>query len=92
MTGEAERKMAKSSPNWLLGMALGIGPGVALGVSLDNPAIGISLGVSMGVAFALLFSKRTTSPDGEDANDEKPPISSSETPADGSGKTSGGDE
>lgn len=84
--------MAKSSPNWLLGMALGIGPGVALGVSLDNPAIGISLGVSMGVAFALLFSKRTASPDGEDANGENAPISSPEAPADGSGKTSGGDQ
>lgn len=84
--------MAKISPNWVLGIPLGLGPGVALGVSLGNPAIGISLGVSMAVAFSFAFAKRASSPDGEDANGEKPPISSSETPADGSGETSGGDE
>lgn len=84
--------MAKNSPNWALGIPLGIGPGVALGVALGNLALGIALGVSMAAAFALAFSKRAGSPDGEDANDEKPPISSSEPPADGSGETSGGDE
>lgn len=84
--------MTKITPNWGVGIALGMGTGIALGTALDNIGLGVGMGGGLMIVYAIALGKRAASPDGEDANGENPPISSSETPDNGSGKASGGDE